>query len=385
MSKKKIARIMPKSMNPIGKKLATIHCRNLGFQDGTPEFQEEFDSYMFDFYDEAYGLSMTPSGLIGQNPATPKVKEEDFRELKKIFGENGLIANLKRNEYEKTNFDRILRGNISSIAHFILDAKFGLKIKGKNNSPSDFEYIKGSDDKDTKVEERNAQVTLNRYLRLYLIIKLTKELEGILSSEEDLNEYTILDEVFGDKWRKDSQKFLNDKANRKFFVQKIYGQDIKKSNPVKKENPVMGKEYTNEFTSKTSSYYFVESVGLYFDKEKVDDLVEKAIKEGNVQPCPIKFKNEEEKNDFRKNLKINLQMSHQDIMKADMTLPVLFGTRKKNGVVDNFVILGRHQMLKVMELGLPSVDCIVLDQEETLKLIDTKKQANLKNIRNLNS
>ena len=74
---KKVARILPRSMKPIGDKLAEIHCNNLGLKAGSKKYENEFQKYIFEFNDEAYGLSMTPSGLIGQNPHHVKIDDRD--------------------------------------------------------------------------------------------------------------------------------------------------------------------------------------------------------------------------------------------------------------------------------------------------------------------
>lgn len=377
MSKKKIARIMPRSMNPIGRKLATIHCNELGLTEGTPEFQEELDNYMFDFNDEAYGLSMTPSGLIGQNPATPKVKEEFFREMKTIFGENGIIQKLNRNEYDKTKFDRILRGNIVSLAHFILDAKFGLKIKGKNGEPSDFDYGKLSDDKDTKPEERKEYVIRNQYLRMYYVVQITKALEKILSTK-GFGDENVLNEVFGSDWKKDPYTFLNNKNTRTQFIKYFYNTETKK------QNPVLGTEYKKEYISKVKNHYFVDCVGLYFDKEKIDREIENRYRNHQLKNCSIHFDDKNEQEKFYKNIMKSYSVTNDEIMEADMMLPVVFGTRKINGKIDNFVILGRLQVLKAMKLGLPSVDSIVFDQNETLNFVKLSEKTR-ENLKSLNS
>lgn len=407
MSKKKIARIMPRSMKPIGEKLADIHCRNLGLQDGSPEYKEEFDSYMFDYNDEAYGLSMTPSGLIGQNPATPKVKEEFFREMKAIFGENGIIQKLDRNEYEKTKFDRILRGNIVSLAHFILDTKFGLKIKGKNGQPSDFDYGKLSDDKDEAGEERKVHVILNQYLRMYYVTQITKSLENILSTS-GVGDAELLTKVFGDDWKKDPYTFLNNTLTRTQFIKYFYNENKggsikfdkdkhKRDNEAdaiarkaseekikKKGNPILGKEYNREYKSNKNLYYFVDCVGLYFNKEKIDNDIEKRLKDRTISSLPIYFRDEKDRKNFINDLHLNYNISNADITRASMRLPVVLGTRKIDGHCENFVIIGRLHMLKVMELGLPSVDCIVYDQNETMNLIKPSEKT-LKNLRVFNT
>lgn len=382
---KKKARVLPKSFMKTGEHLADTHCRSLGLTQGTEEYDEEFNEYMFNYCDEGFGLSMTPSGLIGQNPATPKVDEKYFKELKTIFGENGVLAKLKISDYEKTKYNRILRGNIVSLAHFILDAKFGLKTKGKNGKASDFDFGNLQDADGKESEERKNTVIQNQYMRMYLVIMITRALEKVMSLD-DINDAEILSEVFKDGWKTNPYEKLRGTEQRIKFVKHYYNSGKLKQNPVITNIVSTNiKNNHNEVAhhNKSKVAYFVKSVGLWFDKLKIDEIIEKATKNGKIQSSSLTFKNEEEKRKFKEDLLVNHNVDEHNAMKADMRVPVIFGSRMKRDknnkvVLDNFVITGADQMLKAMMKGIP-VESYVFNVSETKKLVKltNKTKSNL--------
>lgn len=346
---KKIARILPLPMKPIGELLASVHCRSIGLANGIEEFDDEFKSYVFNFNDEAYGMSMTPSGLIASNhslvqsnPATPKISETYFDLTKGVFGEDGFLNTIDATPDKKVNYKRQLRGNIASIVHLLLETKYNAKIKGKNGEYSDFQHRK-----DETPEERQ-QTLLNQYLRLFYTVKLIKALDSIFD-KEPVAISDILDEVFGEKWRKETEKFLYPKSNRVSFVNHIYNdspvpvtssEQIKKGNPVKARSP--------------KSFYKADN-GLYFHKHIIDSIAE--AKKDDV--CQLTPKKEYiQKFDIDKEQYINVRVES----------PVIFGSYvKADGKVDYFIVKGKEVLLKILDQGIPVLDAIKLTPQETIK------------------
>lgn len=345
MSKTKI-KLLPLHMKPIGEKLAHEHCLQMGLSEGSEKYKEEFNEYFYNFNNEAYGLSLTPSGLIGQNPGTPKVKEEFFRELKGIFGENGLISRLNTDAYTKQKYDRVLRGNFTSIAHFIMATNYDINIK-RNEKNSAFEYGQSPSQSEKEV------VIQNQYMRLYFITMVTKALEEILytSSREDLSMANLFEEAFGAEYDENSNRlftYLNNNEKRKQFVEHFYNkgkgltqQNPKKEKSLKKDNPIIIDPVTS----------------LSFDKNMVREFLMKA---DDSYVVGVKANPEHCKDYY---------CSEEEVAKADLTTPVLFGTVQKGKNVDNFVILGHDKIKKALKQGLPRVDAIILTIEETKEFI----------------
>jgi hypothetical protein len=343
---KKIARILPLPMKPIGEMFAMVHCRDLGLGKGTQEFTEEYNSYVFNFNDEAYGMSMTPSGLIGNNHqyvkhnASPKISETYFDLTKGIFGEEGFLNLLDTTPEKKVLYKRQLRGNIASIVHLLLETKYGAKIKGKNGEYSDFQHRKG------ETPEERTQTLLNQYLRLFYTVKIIKALEKIFDKEPQAVS-DLLDGVFGNAWKKQTEAFLFSKNNRVNFVNSIYSKSDSPSSqakPIKKENPTP----VNRNTYKADN-------GLYFDKNKIDSISD--TKRDEV--CHLTPKREYVK---------KFDIPKEEYMKANFDEPVIFGSYIKDDFkVDYFIIRGKEILLKCLENGIPVLDSIKLTPEETLR------------------
>lgn len=362
MSKKEkiIIRPIPLHMVPVGETLAIAHCEELGLAEGTPHYKEEYETYLHNFYDEAHGLSLTPSGLIGQNPSTPKVKEEYFRELDVIFGPNGLIANLKADDYEKKKYDRVLRGNLTSLAHFILAKAYDLNLK-RNAKKSAFEYTK------TDTIEEKRETAQNQYLRLYHVIKLARALEEILkdsmTSAESVSD--IMEEVFGSEnpvnngTSEEGFHFLYDPENRIKFIRHFYKKDLKKSNPSKKLNPLTNTNShgANEIRKVVNAMFYVDPEnGFKFKKHEIDKIVN-------------------QNQDLVVGVKPRIEYLPEELRYvavptfADMTEVVVFGSFMKGNKKDNFVIRGIDQITRAYHLNLPTIDSIILDVETTKKLM----------------
>jgi len=340
---KKIIRILPLHTRPIGETLAEEHCYQNNLQKGMKGYDEEFDRYLHNFFDEMFGLSLTPSGLIGQNSATPKVKEEFFQEITGIFGKTGLINKLsKADAYTKTKYDRILRGNIVSIAHFILESLYGLNIKRKGTLSS-FEYGPNPTDSDKEI------VIMNQYTRLFFIAKISKAIEEVIleSADGDISIGNLLHDAFGSSWDENQNRahtFLNNTEKRKEFIAHYYNdkKSYKKSNPVKNSNP-----------KKSNPTIIEPDYGFSFDKFAIMELLDSHTHE-DITPVTANA-------EFCK----NINLSEKDVERADLTTPVVFGTVLKDNKKDYFVIVGHDRVLKAVSLKLPSLDAIVLDVDET--------------------
>ena len=341
-NKQKI-KILPLHMKPIGETLAHEHCIQCNLQEGTTEYKDEYEKYMFNFYDEAHGLSLTPSGLIGQNPATPKVKEEFFQEISGIFGKSGLINKLpKADAYTKLKYDRILRGNITSIAHFILESLYGLSIK-RGSTISSFEYGQQPTESEREI------VIMNQYTRLFFIAKISKAIEEVIaeSADGDISIANLLHDAFGESWDESQNRafqFLNHTERRKEFIAHYYNdkKSYKKSNPVKSSNP-----------KKSNPTIIEPDYGFSFDKFAIMELLDSHTHE-DITPVTANA-------EFCK----NINLSEKDVERADLTTPVVFGTVLKDNKKDYFVIVGHDRVLKAVSLRLPSLDAIVLDEDET--------------------
>jgi len=383
---KKINRIIPRTMKPIGEKLAEIHCRTQGIYEGTDGYEEEFNRAIYRFNDEAWGLSMTPSGLIGQNPqinglkgqnpATSKIEPHYFDLMSKTFGEKGFIAKVSKDNDEALKLDRQLRGLVASIAHRILESKYGLTIKGKESAFS-FKESMGSE-KDSR--DQNGKSVLAHYLRLYYGVQITKALEKLFLSEK-VELGSIIMDVFGEDfdWQ-NTYASLNPKEMRETFVSELYsGKTLKQvtSKPVSVGvnnaefvGPRMQKKTNPSHAKGSLDVYYSHDEALYFDKNKIDSYIEENQSNCN-QIVPRKGY-----------MKIN-PTTKEEVENASMSNPVVFGTIKKNGKDDNFLILGHAQILKANKLGLPMIDCLVLDANETFKMIrrTTKTNDRIKEIR----
>lgn len=362
MKKEKvIIRPIPLHMVPVGETLAVAHCEDMGLIEGTPHYKEEYETYLHNFYDEAHGLSLTPSGLIGQNPSTPKVKEEFFRELDVIFGPNGLIANLKTDDYEKKKYDRVLRGNITSLAHFVLAKAYDLNLKRNSGKDSAFEYSK------TATVEEKRETAQNQYLRLYYVIQIAKSLEEILTrainSADSVSD--IMEEAFGSEnpvnngTSEEGFHFLYDPENRIKFIRHFYKKSLKLSNPSKKLNPLSNTNShgLNEMKKIQASMFYIDPENGYkFKKHEVDNIV-KQNPNMIVEVTPrIEYLPEE------------LRYVAVPTF-ADMTEVVVFGSVMKGNKKDNIVIRGIDQITRAYHLNLPTIDSIILDVETTKKLM----------------
>lgn len=397
---KKINRIIPKSMKPIGEKLAEIHCRDLGLTENTPEYEEEAKKYIYNFNDEAYGLSMTPSGLISDgyqgsnpltmsNPATPKVQAHYFDLMDKMFGKKGYVAKHVNNADHALKFERQIRGSIASLVHFLLESKYHTIIKSKGSKISDFEFKQDGG-------AANNDTVLSHYLRLFYTVKLTQLIESLFvdfDASGKLKIEDIISEVFGtDEWEKNPYGSLNPKAVRENFVSILYsGEAVSESVHEKSEKnesakgseegevygPQLEGKKQNPRKSDLNSeninerIYFAHDEGLYFDKVKLTNYIEKN-KNDCAQVVP------------KKSYVANPRATHVEVKNADMNEPIVFGTIVKKGKAHNFLIMGEAQILKANQKGIPSIDCLVLDGIETLKMLQPtqktlKKITDMKN------
>jgi hypothetical protein len=353
-NEKVIIRPVPEHMVPVGETLAVAHCEEHGLLEGTPQYGEEHANYLHNFFHEGVGLSMTASGMIGQNPSTPKVKEEFFRELDVIFGEHGLIKSLKVDESQRTKYDRIMRGNVTSMAHFVLAIAYGLNLK-RNDKKSAFEYTK------TDSDDQKRDVVQNRYLRIFYIIKVAKALEGMLmegiNTPESMSDLT--DEVFGENnpfnigSSAEAVTFLSDPDNLKQFIKHFYKKELKKSNPSKvSRNPIEMKpvEVSNNL------YYIDPEYGFKFKKSVINKLaLERSDDLVKLKPLKERYLPEE--------------YWSKVVSFAEMRENVVIGTCMVNNKKENIVIRGINQIIRASDLCLPDIEVIVLDVETTQKLI----------------
>jgi hypothetical protein len=357
-------------MKPIGEKLAEIHCRNLGLDENTPEYEEEAKKYIFNFNDEAYGLSMTPSGLIGQNPqphaiigqnpATPKVEAHYFDFMTKMFGKDGYVGKHSKNGYEEIKFERQIRGSIASLVHFLLQTKYKVQIKRKGDDKSDFEYKKDGG-------AANDDTVLSQYLRLYYTVRLTKALEPLFLDEKIQIEKVITD-MFGDLWKNEPYSALNPKGVREEFVKTLYSGKKKSEGKFKEVEPEetyeekMEDYYHRQNPVKAvNDCYFSVDQELFFDKNKIDSFLS-----ANKNECSqIKPKKE---------YLTHVTVSEKEIEKANMNEPILFGSYLKGGRLQHFLILGEAQILKAVNNGLPSIDSLILSPMDTLKMLKPTKK-----------
>jgi len=347
----KIARILPLPMKPIGEMLAMVHCRDLGLSQGSREFDEEYSDYVFNYNDEAYGLSMTPSGLIGKNHqfkkhnSTPKISESSFELTKGIFGEEGFLNLLNISPDKKIEYKRRLRGNITSIVHLLLETKYGAKIKGKNGEYSDFQHRKD------ETPEQRTQTLLNDYLRLFYAVKIIKSLESVFE-KEPVAISDLLDEVFKDAWKNKTEKFLDSKGNRVNFINSIYSES---NNTGKQAEQIKGKKKSNPISSIRNTYK--ADNGLYFDKNKIDLLSDH--KKDEV--CHLTPK---------RSYVQKFDIDKEQYMKATFDEPVIFGSYYNDSFkLDYFIVRGKEILLKCLDSGLPVLDAIKLSPEETLKCL----------------
>lgn len=348
MSEKKVVRILPIAMKIIGERLARVHCRVMGLTEDLDEYVAEFKKYIFNFNDEAYGMSMTPSGLVGnglscQNPATPKVQEAYFDLTTGIFGPTGYIEKLETvckemvSSEQKLRYKRQLRGNIVSMVHFILETKYDMIIKSRNGKISDFQI-----ELDSTPEDREKKI-MNQYLRYVYVTKTIKALEEVINGEK-ISTSDVLDSTFGEDWKKETAKFLNPKGRRVEFVNAIYKE--KKSLDTK-QNP----------STKPMSHKIVcKELGCFFDTIKLNKLVN-SKKDETIEVVP--------KESYIK----HRELTEAEISRCDMNKPIVVGTHFKNKKNENFLIYGEGQILKARSLGIPVLDCIVLSAEETKNAI----------------
>jgi hypothetical protein len=367
---KKINRIIPKSMKPIGEKLAEIHCRDMGLDEGSDQYETEFKKYEYGFNDEAWGLSMTPSGLIGQNPrfdsslfennpATPKVQAHYFEIMSHVFGDKGYMSSIKNDDL-RLKLERQLRGSVASLAHLLLETKYGLQIKGVNSS---FAFKKEGEGGSPS---ENNKTVLAQYLRYFYSVQITKALEKIFFSK-DVEIKDVISEVIGIDRDRQLYGVLNPPKVRARFVENLYtgknkliSEGEEAANESKKaetlQNPRKGKNKTNV----NEEVYYSHDAALYFDKIKLDDFIEKN-KNDCAQIVP------------KKGYIGKVTVSIEDIKKADMNEPIVFGTMIKKGKPHNFLILGEAQTMKALKEGFPSIDCLVLDAMLTLKTLRPTK------------
>mgnify|MGYP001287928187 CR=1 FL=1 len=341
-----VVRVLPKHMKPIGEKLAEMHIKNLGLNLHSPEAQEMIEEYEFNFNDEAYGLSMTPSGLIGRNPSTPKVQEDYFNLTDKIFGRDGFIEKLDTTDQNKMKYRRVLRGNVVSLVHFILESLYDVKIKGKNGQISDFQYKE-----DANLSERESTL-FNQYARLYYTVEVIKKIEEIIFGDH-LKLDTVLTDIFGEEWKNNSVAFLSPKKTREEFVTKLYLGEV--SAPSVKQNPsrVTKKENPSGHTDKT---YFASEVQSHFDRYMIDMISDKH-RDNTIQLQPSE-----------NYIHSRLAEDHE-IKNADLSEPIVIGTLLFNKKRTHFLIKGEAQILKAIKYGIPTIDAILLSIEETFNCL----------------
>lgn len=350
-------------MKPIGELLADIHCRNQGFTEGSPEYEETFKKEVYRFNDEAWGLSMTPSGLIKENPlksnplsiepnpATPKVQAHYFDIMEDIFGKRGFIAENITGEERQLHYKRQFRGVIASMAHLLLKAKYKVQIKGNNASESDFEFKKDGG-------KSNDETVLHQYQRLYYSVLITKAIEKVFNSKKVKIE-DVINDVFEGKLERLDYASLNPKDMREYFVSALYNG---------KQSPAESRLQIEQNPSKKSkacdideSVYFSHDSGLYFDKR----LIDKYLKENANDCVQIRAKAE---------YVLVPVATDLEIKNADMRQPILFGSEIKNGKNSNFLILGEAQIMKAVEKGFPLIDGLILDHKKTIEFLRPTKK-----------
>lgn len=233
-----IKRIIPRSMKPIGEKLAGIHCRSLGING--EDYEQAYKDYQFGFNDQAYGLSMTPSGLIGQNPSTPKISKDIYAEMFNMFNHGKFAdAYIGTDELTIDNFERQFRSVVTTLCHSLLEAKYKVKIKSGNGGQSDFSYKEGVEGSKENEKEKDKTV-LSHYLRYFYMVKITKALEKVFIEFDEKAKLKPIGDSFAEKitevlgtnsWQKSIYQSLGKKTVRREFVSRLYG-DEKKSNAV---------------------------------------------------------------------------------------------------------------------------------------------------------
>lgn len=352
-------------MKPIGERLGVIHCRNQGLMEGTQEYNDAMASYQYNFNDEAYGLSMTPSGLITQNPTVERISPHYFDMMTRLFGPEGFMTKNIKDEKEVEKKERTVRDFIAIMSNFILSTKYGLTVDGPN---SVFLFKKGA-----KKEENNKTIAY-RYLRLFYAVKLEKALESVLIDLDPKGEIGLdinkkITSILGsDDWQKDSTKSLNSPKTRNLFVENLYNEGKAKDKVAEQKD---NKTEVNEMDFKKlklaanpskneiidSDLIFSHDSGLYFNKYKLDSYVE----ENRDKVRLVKPKKQYMQNPVK--------VSSQEINKADLVEPIVFGTKIVGFEKKHFLITGQAQILRAIKEGFPSLDCIVISPQETLHLV----------------
>jgi len=346
MKEKKVARILPLSMKMVGEKLGQIHCHSMGLPHGCEDYESEFSDYVFNFNHEGYELSMTPSGQIGRNPATPKVQENYFNLASGVFGADGFISNLSVDSDTKEKYRRLLRGNIIALVHFIMEARYGATIKRKGERNSDFEFSK---DSTTNSQE---EVLYNQYARLYFTMKLVRAIEPLITKYDD-GYADYFEKVFGQDWKNTKNggvDLLRKKESREAYAKAVYD-ELGKKTIAMAQNPIVKKQDSHTFKKGEDFIYCLEE-SLYFDKRKIDKMMKEL---DTVEITP------------NESYVTARNITKDQIEKANMKIPAVCGSRVgNNGKIETFLISGEGQILKALDKGLPVIDFIILDPAQTL-------------------
>jgi hypothetical protein len=179
--------ILPRHMENQAKHFGKIAADLSGFNEKSQEYKDAYLSGVYEFCYEGYNHSMTPSGELGANPATPRIAKNSYDVLLTFLD---VVNDLRPKQKRFTNavmasYKRRVRAALTSLTHVFLEMKLDMSPDRKVNRKSPMEYKKRNDQLS---EKENIEVWLetetNRYERLMVASILSGFLQQLFMSDQ---------------------------------------------------------------------------------------------------------------------------------------------------------------------------------------------------------
>lgn len=216
---------LPQNNFPIFEALAQAECRRQKVST-TPE---NVESFVYEFAEEAYLHSFTPSEELGKNPNTPKIAESFYKEFDDIFADDGWFASKMKGQgigLIKEKSSRF-KGGMVNLVQLYMELGYGFKTKNKRAGlNTDFDYPTNLDEHISPEEYKKLlRVEENKYARLYAATIMTDVILAVFRRlDEDMLQNIANDDLWNVEDIKNPEerfKILKSSKNRREFVRKV--------------------------------------------------------------------------------------------------------------------------------------------------------------------